>query len=249
MSYKSVLKYISEYVLSLFFPKRCIFCGAVIAPFDGICSDCEVKLPWITGEICHLCGHMKRDCVCKNRHGQFYEGIVSPLYYQEKVRYCIHNFKFRDERTFAKTLAVLMNNTRLAEYADINFDYVTYIPMNKKHQRKRGYNQGELLAREISQISNIPFGDQLLLKIYETDTQHQCGNPILRQGNVLGAFEVNSEFNVNGKTILLVDDVKTSGCTLNECSKMLYLNGADAVYCLTASLVKNEVKKKKKEDG
>lgn len=248
MRFKNTLKDIGEYILSLFFPNRCIFCEKIVAPFEGVCKSCEETLPWINGDICHLCGHKESDCICKKHHGKFYDAIVSPLYYVDNVRTCIHNFKFKDERVFAKTLAKLMNNTRISEYSDVNFDYVTYIPMNRKHQKKRGYNQGRLLAKELSEISLIPFADELLLKVYETDTQHLCGNAVLRQGNLLGAFDVNPEFSVKGKKILLVDDVKTSGCTLNECSKMLYLNGADLIYCITASLVKNENKKKKKED-
>lgn len=237
------LKDIFEYILTLFFPNRCVFCGQIIDPVEHMCADCKKTLPWIDGEICHFCGASKSDCECKKRHGQFYDGIVAPLYYVDKVKHCIHNFKFNDDRLNARALAYLMNKTRKSEYKDIEFDYVAYIPMLENQERKRGYNQGRLLARELSEISGICFGDELLVKLYETKTQHKCAYSIERKGNLLGAFDVNPRYDVNGKNILLVDDVKTSGATLNECSKMLYLNGAESVYCLTAALVNSKMKK------
>lgn len=237
------IKDVFEYILTLFFPNRCIFCGKIIDPVDSMCSDCRKTLPWIDGEICHFCGASIADCECKKKHGHFYDGIVAPLYYFDKVKDCIHNFKFNDERLNSKALARLMNKTRKKEYSDIDFDYVTYIPMLENQERKRGYNQGKLLAYEMSVLSGIHFGDELLVKLYETKTQHKCAFSIERKGNLLGAFDVNPEYNVNGKNILIVDDVKTSGATLNECSKMLYLNGANSVYCLTAALVNSKIKK------
>lgn len=248
---KRTLKDISDYVLSLLFPNRCVFCDKVIGPYEEYCCDCEKNLPWIDGEVCHFCGCKKTDCSCKKRHGHFYDGIISPLYFRDNVRVSIHKFKFRDEPQFSKVYASLMNKIRQREYADIDFHYVTYIPMNEKPERKRGYNQGRLLAKELSKISDIPFGDNLLLKLYETETQHGCKNSSQRKGNILGVFDVNPDFDINGKNILLVDDVKTTGSTLNECSKMLYLNGAESVYCLTVSLTHNNNKKKEdfKEEG
>lgn len=249
MKNKTLLNDIFEYVLSLFFPNRCIFCGEVTAPFDDICSKCKKELPWISGEICNFCGSSESDCSCKKRHGFFYDGIIAPLYYVGSVRDSVHALKFQDERRNAIVFGSLMYQIMIKEYSDIEFDYVTYIPMDKKHERKRGYNQGKLLAKRISQLSSITFGDNLIHKLYNTETQHKCTNIAERFGNLLGVYDINPEFVVEGKTILLIDDVKTSGATLNECSKMLYLHGAAAVYCLTAALGNKEVKEKYLKEG
>lgn len=249
MKNKTIFSDIIEYILSLFFPNRCIFCGEVIAPFDDVCSKCKKELPWINGEICHLCGSSKSDCYCKKRHSYFYDGIIAPLYYVGSVRDSIHDLKFHDERRNAKVFGSLMNKIMIKEYSGITFDYVTYIPMDKKHESKRGYNQGKLLAKRISQLSSITFGDNLIFKLYNTETQHKCSNMAERFGNLLGVYDVNPEYDVEGKTILLIDDVKTSGATLNECSKMLYLHGASAVYCLTAALGNKKVKENFSKEG
>ena len=142
MKNKEIFKDIYEYILSLFFPNRCIFCGQLIAPFDEICDECEKSLPWIKGEVCHFCGSGKEFCSCKKRRGHFYDEIISPLYYVDSVRKCIHDMKFHDERRNAEVFAKLMNRIRLTEYSDVQFDYIAYIPMLEKQKRKRGYNQG-----------------------------------------------------------------------------------------------------------
>lgn len=242
MKNKRFIEDIFEYIFCLFYPNRCKFCGELTAPFTDVCNDCKVNLPWIDGEICKHCGSLKSDCGCKGRHGHFYDGIVAPLYYVDSVKECIHNYKFHDERLIYKCLADLMSETCINRYTGIDFDYITYIPMRKKSSRKRGYNQSGLLARRIAENLNIAFTDDLLVKLYDTKVQRGCSQ-LERRGNLAGVFDVNEKYCIENKTVLIVDDVKTSGSTLNECGKMLYLNGASHVYCLTAALVKSKIDK------
>ncbi len=242
MKNKKLIEDVFEYILSLFFPNRCRFCDNVIQALDEICDDCMKSLPWINGEICSFCGSLKADCGCNGRHGQYYDGIVAPLYYTDTVRTCIHRYKFRDDKLLYKCLADLMSKACIERYGDIKFDYITYTPMIKKSQKKRGYNQSELLAGRIAENLDIPFAGSLLIKKYDTKFQRKCSG-FERTGNIVGVFDVNDIYDVENKTILLIDDVKTSGCTLSECGKMLYLNGAQRVYCLTAALVKSKIDK------
>ena len=89
----------------------------------------------------------------------------------------------------------------------------------------------------------------MILKIYPTRIQHKCVHWTERKGNLLGAFDVNQKYSVEGKRILLIDDVKTSGATLSECGKMLFLYDAESVYCLTAAVVNSKIKEEYKEGG
>lgn len=230
------------YIASLFFPNRCIFCDCLIDPFDDFCDDCAQNIPFIEGEICKNCGAQRKDCTCKKRHSHYYDCIASPLYYEDKVKTCIHRFKFRGERNIYKALGRLMADTVAERYGDIEFDYVTYIPMFPKKERKRGFNQSRLLAQRISELCEIPFADKMLIKLYNTDNQHDCTG-LERTGNLIGVFDVDSRYDLNGKTVLLIDDIKTSGSTLNECGKMLYLNGVNSVICLTAALRNSKIDK------
>lgn len=232
---------IFEYMACIFFPNRCIFCGEILPPNEeSLCDRCREGLPFIKGEICYNCGADCENCSCGKKHGDFFDKSVSSFYYIDDVQECIHRFKFRSDKRAGIELARLMSETCRQRYPDVKFDYVAYVPMDKKRQRIRGYNQSRLLAEYIADECRIPFGDNLITKIYPTEVQH-LRSETERKGNLLGAFDINKKYNIDGKTILLVDDVKTSGSTLSECGKMLYLYGAENVFCLTTALVNSKM--------
>lgn len=165
------------------------------------------------------------------------------MYYDEAVRRCIHRFKFKGERNIYKPLAQLMVKTFYERFFDKSFDYITYVPMYPKRERERGFNQSQLLAKEIAKAVNIPLAEDMLVKIFDTNSQHEC-NASERTGNLIGVFDLNTEYDIAGKNILLIDDIKTTGATLNECGKMLYLYDANSVICLTAALRKSKINSK-----
>lgn len=232
---KSKANYVSEFLLSLFFPNRCCFCNELTEPTRYICDECDKALPYIQNDICFLCGAEKSKCKCRKSTGHYFEKICAPLYYEGSVKTCIHNFKFNDKKLNYKCLAELMRKCCEERYRDICFDYITYIPMRKRNLKKRGYNQSGLLAEFLSDSMNIPLADDMLIKLYNTKNQHDCGY-FERTGNLFGVFDVNKKYNLENKNILLVDDIITTGSTLSECGKMLYLNGAQHVYCIAAAL-------------
>ena len=235
-----VISDVLEFVSCIFYPNRCVFCDELMPPTDNLCDRCAESLPWIKGDVCPECGSKKEDCRCGRNHGNYYDGVASVFYYKDNVRECIHRFKFHGNKYAYKELGALMAKRVKECYGDKEFDYIAYVPMDKKRKRKRGYNQSELLAMQVAEELKLPFGRNLVEKIFPTDVQHEC-TEIERKGNLLGAFDINSEYDIEGKTILLVDDVKTSGSTLNECGKMLYLRGADKVFCLTAAVVNSKI--------
>lgn len=116
----------------------------------------------------------------------------------------------------------------------MEFDMVTYTPLSKKSLRKRDYNQAYLLAREVSKRLDIPLVD-LLIKVRKTDEQKTLSAQ-KRKTNVYGAFDLKDKDIVFGKRILLIDDVKTTGSTLNECAKMLNIYGAESVWAATLAV-------------
>ena len=231
-----------DYLRCMIYPNRCIFCNEIMQPGKSICDRCFEKLPWIRGETCPECGSLKEDCQCEKRHGSYYESSASVFYYRDEVRNCLHRFKFQGDKYAYRELGRLMAECLKERFSGIDFDYVAYVPMDKKSRKRRGYNQSELLARRIADETGIPFGKNLIEKIHITGVQHEC-NMFERKGNLLGAFDVNPAFSVEGKTLLLVDDIRTSGATLSECGKMLYLYGADKVFCLTAAAVNSTINK------
>ena len=116
-------------------------------------------------------------------------------------------------------------------FSDVSFDVITCVPLSKRRKNDRGYNQAELLARSVSKNLGIPYSE-LLRKVVNNKVQHK-ENARERKINVYGVYDLIDGVDVNGKTVLLVDDVKTTGSTLNECAKMLKMHGAEKVFVVT----------------
>ena len=218
------------------FPRRCKLCGEVVEINESLCRQCNLNIE-ITGERCLKCGLAKDDCCCAiNRKKPSYNGIVAPFYYSEGIIRAIHRLKFYGYKELALEMAKYMADTVKTEYKDIDFDYVTFVPMTKKHLRKREYNQAQLLSSCVAKQIDTPC-IKLLDKIRETQAQ-RSNSARERRTNLFGAFDLCNGVDVKNKRILLVDDVKTTGSTLNECSQVLKAYGAAEVYACTLAITK-----------
>ena len=205
-----------ERVLRWFFPRRCALCGTVVALDEPLCPDCQKVRP-IARPKCLLCGRSKKDCTCKGKHHE-YAGVTAPFVYRDSLVTAVHNSKFYDF-------------PMLADYIGA---YVAAVPLGGRRRRKRGYNQAELLARRVAEALHIPYAD-LLEKVRNNPAQRKQ-NARSRRVNVYGAYAVIDDSALWNKTVLLSDDVKTTGATLNECAKMLRMHGAKAVYAATVAI-------------
>ncbi len=190
----------------------------------------------ISGIVCNECGCKKPDCNC-DRHKHYFEATFAPFYYTGKVRKSIHDFKFYSKRWLARPFGHFMAETARQRFDIGNIDIVTCVPITESQTQKRGYNQSELIARRVAKELELPFNGALLTKLYDIKPQREM-DAIHRSGNVMGVFDVTKSEAVKGKTILLCDDIKTTSATLDECAKMLMLNGVESVCCLCAAIVK-----------
>ncbi len=224
-----------ERLLYGLFPRRCEICGEVITPDAERCEDC-LNAQRISGKICLTCGKDKDHCDCAKSlyRKPRYDGIFSPFYYKDSISVAIRRMKLMGYRELTQAMGVEMSDCITARAGDVHFDFVTYVPVTKKRTRVRGYNQAKLLAQIISECLEIPLAD-LLEKNIATDSQRtKSGSE--RRGNVFGVFDLIEGVDVDGKTILLIDDVKTTGATLSECADMLKIYGADRVYAATFAI-------------
>lgn len=203
-----------------------------------MCDDCKVNLPRISGETCPNCGREKKICTCK-KSANYYNALAAPFYFEGNVRKGIHRYKFGRTKTNADAYAFEMVNTVNKAFPDIRFDFITEVPAGKESLMKRGYNQCSILAEKISERTGIEYKANILKKVYETDKQHGM-NYFMRRGNLTGVFDCDNPDLIKDKVILLCDDISTSGETLNECSKMLWLYGAKEIYCITVALTKKQ---------
>lgn len=228
-----IVKFIKDTVLWLFLTEHCRYCNTLIGKGDEICADCRESLPRVTGERCRFCGAGKERCGCKKHH-MGYDGITSPFYYEDGIKSGIQRLKFNGKEHLAYALAEDMAKSLKSDFCEMKFDLICFVPFTALQKIRRNYNQSELLAEHLSKMLDIPL-KRILVKLFETNTQHSM-NVRNRRGNVFGVYDVKEGADVKDKTILLVDDIRTTGATLDECAWILKIRGAKEVYCVTAAL-------------
>ena len=216
------------------FPRRCAYCGAVIESSRFSCDECEKKLKRIEPPVCTYCGRNREKCNCNKKQNHF-KSVAAPFYYEGIARRGLTRMKFNGKTYAAEAFSEEMLRTVENRYSDVKFDLMASVPMTKKQMKKRGYNQSELLSQMISKKLGLEYNPDLLVKLYEISPQHTLKGKE-RYGNVFGVFDVSAPEAVKGKTVLLCDDIKTTGATLNECAKILKINGAAEVYCICAAM-------------
>ncbi|MDK2799523.1 MAG: competence protein ComFC [Clostridiales bacterium] len=239
------LKRAANFMLDLVFPPKCIFCNTILTPGVTlqICPECYDKIPFVQGKVCETCGQVidtaygPEKCLdCRDvRH--YFEKNISPCEYKGMMRDAMVRFKFFKKRWYAKTLGQLMlKKLRKMKNLPI-FDIIVYTPLYKKRLSERGFNQAKLLAKVIAQELPCSLGENILLKIKDTQPQSKLTRS-QRRKNIKDAFQISDETVVKGKTVLLVDDVYTTGTTVDECSKLLKRAGAKEVYVVTTAIGK-----------
>ncbi len=209
---------IFDYILSLIYPPKCVFCGTVIDKSD-ICEECEKTLPYTKGDSIY-------------QKFPFVDKCISPLYYKDYVRRAVLRFKFAGCSCYSRRLGGIMSECAENNLDCGSIDMVSCIPLSRKRMHDRGYNQAELLAKEISKKVGVEYLPTLK-KIRHNTAQSTIKDSKQRAANVIGAYRVIDAEEVKGKYILLVDDVVTTGSTVSECARILKKSGAKAVYCVT----------------
>ena len=232
---------IKENLLWMFFTKHCPYCNKVIGKENIVCEECGESLPRIKQEKCKYCGAEKIRCDCKH-HKMGYDGISAPFYYEKSIRKSIGLLKFNGKDFISKRLSDDVAESVKSDFKDIDFDMICYVPFSNGSKLTRKYNPSELLAKHLSKNLKIPLRP-VLIKLYENENQRNL-NMTERIGNVFGVFDVLDNADVKDKTILLVDDVKTTGATLSNCAWILKIRGAKNVYCATVAITAPKKHKK-----
>lgn len=204
-------------VLSLIYPPKCIFCGALLqGEAHDVCPACMDAIVLDSYPI-------------TRPEGAFFNSAVCALAYEGNVRKALHRFKFSGKQSYAAPLARVLAFA-MAQKGLEDFDLIAGVPTNRRNVRRRGYNHADLLARELEKLTAKPYVDALG-KGRETAPMFGL-KPAQRRANVLGAFNLKCKHqDIEGRRVLLVDDVMTTGSTLSECARILMENGAKAVLC------------------
>lgn len=219
-----MLKNLFGKILDFIYPTKCCVCNETIIKRENqVCEKCEKELK--TDDIItyiDMGNGKKIKC-------------FSPFEYSGKIKKSILRFKFKGYKNYSKFFAEVMSKGITQKFGSIKFDCITYVPLRPERKRSRGYNQSECIASDISSIINIPCED-LISKIKSNHIQHELDFSS-RIENVKGVYAVKNERTVKDKTILLCDDIITTGSTLRECAKTLLGSGAKEVYCCAIASV------------
>ncbi len=223
------LAQLKRIALDFLFPQWCLGCGR---EGELICPSCCRSLPKILPPLCPRCGRPQASGIvcpaCTSSQPKI-DGICSPFRFELTVRKAIHQLKYSNLRTIAEPLAGLLNSYLAAN--PMPAEVLVPVPLHRKRERERGYNQSHLLCRELGKLANLPVVAGCLIRERHTPPQARTTTVARRKSNVANAFTCR-DHRLKGKQVLLIDDVATSGATLDECATALKASGANSVWGL-----------------
>lgn len=234
---KEGLTRFKNFCLHLFYPKEftCDFCGKELDTITryNICEDCNSYLT-TNSHICKKCGseidEQYEYCQnCKNKQ-VYYKFARAPFKYDGEIKTSIHNFKYSNAKYLASSFSNFMTDTIIQE--NYEFDLLIPVPLTKQREKYRGYNQSLLLCEQISKNLHVPVLKDCLIRNKFITSQTKLSFEE-RYKNLEDCFEITNPALIKGKKILLIDDVMTTGATVEACSKLLMENGANIVYICT----------------
>lgn len=224
------------------FPRTCVFCDEILTLTEktkGLCECCNNKIKFVREPKCKKCGKSLmieekeycNDCM-KNEH--LYDWGFSAFVYNDLVKKSIYRFKYHNRREYAYCYGKIIADEFYEEISMMNPDVIIPVPIHRKRYMRRGYNQAELLARELSISTGIPMDNKILIRVANTRAQKELSVKE-RHKNLEKAFKITEDV-VKYNKIVIVDDIYTTGSTINACSKVLLENGAKKIYFISLSI-------------
>lgn len=228
-----------DFVASLIYPKRCVRCRK---GGDYICDNCFATISFLQYQLCGACQKGSIDGMahptCRTTYG--IDGIISSIAYKGIVKKLLYQFKYRPYLSDLKVILGkllyegLIQQEAFEKFIEYKEVWITAVPLHKSRERMRGYNQSELLAKELAKHLHVEYTSSILDREKHTKPQFELKKEE-RKKNILGAFGLNPKFKqkIKGKSFIIVDDITTTGATLRECGKVLKQGGAGKVLGVT----------------
>jgi ComF family protein len=227
-------------------PGQCLACKAAVLPSDDrLCQRCWQELSAaVSADYCRRCGRdvspygiVAGKCGhCQDEQYQ-YDGVIRVGRYESTLRSLTLSLKFAERTEWAAALSGMLRQAVMASGMHAAFDYLVPVPLHWRRRARRGFNQSHLLAKGLK-LQRVPVSTDLV-RIRNTEQQWNL-KPSQRRRNVKGAFAVRKGHPFDGKTIALVDDITTSGATLEECAKVLKQAGAQKVVALVIAAANHD---------
>ena len=218
--------------LDFLLPRFCCQCGNNLALQENLfCSECNSKITRVSTE------RLNREFERKFKNDCIISGLQSLFVFEEKgaIQKIIHEMKYKNTFLIGKIAGELVGSELLRTVTDWNAGLIIPVPIHRLRRAERGYNQSLYIARGIGKATGIPVKPGIIKRGRYTSTQTKL-NLSERKINVQDAFVLKQPEVVNGKRIILVDDVITTGATISECGKMLLDNGAEKIFAMSIAL-------------
>lgn len=238
-------------LVNIIFPAKCLYCDQNTDINALLCSECWNDLKFCNKHnICKTCatslGHglsFESDINCTRCHNilPYFDKVLAPFEYDSLARELIHSYKFNDRSSLAEFFApfiIVEIEKYILEY-NVNFDLISYVPINFMKLLKRKYNQSAIQAMTISRRLGIPCRSILKKQFFSLKAQSNCKTISEREKNIKNSIYLANDTVIKNKNILLIDDVISSGSTVNEIAKILKVAGANKV--VVATIARNHL--------
>jgi len=216
-------------IIDWLYPPSCCSCGKI---GKLVCDDCFSNLLIPDINACFLCGEPQKKtgiCLRCRTHPPHFKSLRSLGYFTGPLRDAIHSLKYQRNLGLGEFFSTPL--AQVIQRESWQIDLITAVPLNKKRRKERGYNQAEVLAKPVARKMGISYSSNLIQRI--KDTNSQVGLSLQeRQNNVADAFLAKPDL-VKSKNILIIDDVATTGSTMDACAKALMDVGTKNVFALT----------------
>lgn len=229
-------KKLADSALDWLYPPRCPICDGIVEKKGAICPDCRGKLSYVKEPRCKKCGRplledTREFCsICSNKAFHFREGM-SVFVYDGAVRKSVLAFKFKNRPEYAFFYAEELHRQADAFIRSRRVEALVPVPVHPSRKRTRGYNQAELLAKQLGGIMDLPVMKDQLMRTKKTMPQKGLGSRERLQ-NLSDAFKWKTQIGTAARRILLVDDIFTTGSTIEACSRTILASGAKEIYFL-----------------
>lgn len=234
---------IADRIIGILFPRRCPVCGEIVMPKgDLICPPCKGKIKYVYEPSCKKCGKAlvveeEEYCYDCKKKNHTYESGIALFEYDDIMKQSIYSFKYKNKREYADFYVKEFVNAYQTQIANWKAEVLIPVPLHKSRHLYRGFNQAELLAKKIGKDINLPVDSDILVRSKETFAQKGL-NHKERAKNLQEAFQISGKV-VQYKKVILIDDIYTTGSTIEACTKVLKLNGVEKVYFLSLCIGKD----------
>ena len=227
-----------DLILDLIFPQRCVVCDGIL-PYGKkeLCVECQKKIHYISGASCYQCGKPVKEteeyCFdCRKKKHLYTQGVA--LFSYEYIRASLYRYKYGDRREYAAVYGKYMAERFYEKKIHWRPQALIPVPLHRKKKKKRGYNQAELIAKELGKHWEIPVITNLVVRVKNTRPMKEIDGTE-RQNNLKKAFKLGKN-DVKLNTIIIIDDIYTTGSTIDAIAEVCREAGISNIYFMTVSI-------------